>query len=252
MKRNIGIMIAAWLLAVTHSIAASAIIRYNAGPGPLGADPATQDGYLTQPGNQFWSPLDTDTGAGINDGGTPAWQLITDTDSGSWRITPVTAADIALGNTIGWTLTARLRVPNPGYDVNDNNIEVHYGDGVKYWPMRFGSENDGDQVVRLFNGATNPTYTLQGLGGSAYHLYELRYDPTSLTADLFVDGIERLSNWGGSVLAVNGVRWGDLTGSITGVANYNLIQWEAPEPTTTALLGVGGLMLLWRRSAKQK
>lgn len=245
MKRSIGILFVACLLAATNATAASAIIRYDAGPGPLGTNPATVDGYLTQPGNQFWAHSGATTGTGINDGGTPAWQMVTNPD-GFWQITPVTVGDIALGNAIGWRLSTNLRMPNPGHDVNDANIQVSYGDGVNLWRVRFGSENDGDQVVRLFDGTANPTYTLQGLGNSAYHRYELVYDPGSLTADLFVDGVEQISNWGGSAIAENAVRFGDVSGAGGGVVNYNLVQWEAPEPTTAALLALGAVVM-WRR-----
>jgi hypothetical protein len=82
---------------------------------------------------------------------------------------------------------------------------------------------------------------LDGLGGG-YHLYELVYDPASASADLFVDGVERLSNYAGNV-AVNTPTawWGSGGGPGTGQGNFAAASFnvsDVPEPGSAAIMGV--------------
>src|SRR5437879_3933932 len=120
-----------------------------------------------------------------------------------------------------------------------------YRDGATSWDVRFGLQSDGDPIVYLVLVGDRSlwlSYALEGVG-STYHLYELRFDPTTHSADLFVDEIERLSNYGGFSIAVF---WGAGSSADTGQVNYNLVRFEVasaqtvPEPDTAYLFGSGG------------
>ena len=77
------------------------------------------------------------------------------------------------------------------------------------------------------------------------------YDPDTGTADLFVDGVEKVSNFAGrdnSSYDLNRILWGANGSASTGHANYNLIELEIlPEPASLAILAAGGLLVLRRR-----
>ncbi len=92
-------------------------------------------------------------------------------------------------------------------------------------------------------------YTLEN-GGSGYHTYDLLYDPTAGTADLFIDGTERLSDiWPIIQYAPAEVYFGNGTAAVGG-ANWNSVSFAiVPEPSTwgIALGGVALLAGIWSR-----
>ena len=53
-------------------------------------------------------------------------------------------------------------------------------------------------------------------GGFGYHLYELTFAPVAGSADLFIDGVERLSDYVGPATATSRVLWGADTSFDTG------------------------------------
>jgi hypothetical protein len=121
--------------------------------------------------------------------------------------------------------------------------------------MVLGSSAGGDPMVKLvdtFTGdgenAIGTTYTYAG-GGTGYHLYEMQYDALNDAVDLFIDGVERVSDYQGNTVYVPSARldFGALGQEGTGDGRYNSVEVAlAPEPSGVALLGVGGL-LAWRR-----
>ncbi len=64
------------------------------------------------------------------------------------------------------------------------------------------------------------TYTVEG-GAGSYHDYDLVYDPVAGSADLFVDGVEVLSDYMGFPRDLNRVLWGAGQSSSTGHAYWN-------------------------------
>jgi hypothetical protein len=110
--------------------------------------------------------------------------------------------------------------------------------------MGFGSEADGDPIVLLFDGGgshpnfTGPRYTLQG-AGSTYHRYDLVFDPVNDSADLFVDGVERVSDFPGYALAATTFGFGNGSSADTGQGNFNAVQFiVVPEPASVLLFGL--------------
>jgi hypothetical protein len=97
--------------------------------------------------------------------------------------------------------------------------------GVSYnnhiFILSFGAQSDGDPTVRLgYEGG--PEYVLEESGGG-YHSYSLIYDPAQHTADLFVDGVEVLSDYAGTAysLSYNRLMWGSGSSADTGHGNYS-------------------------------
>jgi len=175
---------------ITDVAAVTGIISYHANQNPTNVD-----AYVTQPGNQFWSGPNSfgagPVGTGINDGGTLAWSVARGSVGAGeelWRVgsgTPVAIdpADIAIGNTEGWKLNARLRLPESGRAASAG-AQVDYADGAKAWAMIFGTDADGDPIVALVDGTPTPaSFTLEGAGNGAYHEYLLAYNPLESNAD---------------------------------------------------------------------
>jgi hypothetical protein len=233
------------LLWSAMDAAATGIITYQAN-----TNPTNFDAYVTQPGNQFWT-LGTGgagpVGTGIDDGGTLAWDVNRvgiGLGEERWSVTPL-ASDIAIGNAQGWKLSTRLRLPTTGIGASAG-AQIDYADNVKVWGMTFGTAANGDPIVQLVNGSS---FTLTGAGNGGYHDYLLAYNPLSGNADLYVDGALAIGGYSGLTLGnpFSRVFFGDaaLSGNDQHV-RYNMVLWVAPEPSSLALLALGGL-LMWRR-----
>jgi hypothetical protein len=152
--------------------------------------------------------------------------------------------EIPLGSTTGWTLRTRLRV----VDINSLPsfaVFVSYQDGTHEWPITFGADVGGNPLVRLPTGTgagTGIDYMVTG-GPNAYHLYALVFDPSNGKADLFVDGIEVLSDYEGrSEGQTPLVYWGGGQSDTTGQGNYNLVEFfvgeEVKSPVGGSVTGV--------------
>jgi len=230
-----------------RAIAGSGIISYQANQNPT-----NQDAYVTQPGNQFWTRSTGGAGpvgTGINDGGTPAWSVARGSVGAGeefWTVTPL-AADVATGNVEGWKLSTRLRLPESGRAASFGSM-VDYADGSRAWTMHFGTDGDGDPIVTLFNNSTNPSFTLEGAGNTGYHDYLLAYNPLALSANLYVDGVLRISGFVGQSVGFSRLLFGDAALSTADHdVNYNSVLLVLPEPSSLALLSLAGLALLARR-----
>lgn len=224
----------------------------------------------TDPVSQGWTASAAASGISVgslpNDNGTgvDAW-FVEDTSTavGSFfgYSQTLNSSQLTTAASDGWTLRARLRVANDGDSVgNQGSVMVDFINGTTQYGMAFGSQLDGDPVISLpdsnvdqFSGLS---FTLEG-GGNGYHLYELVYDPVADSADLFVNGIERISNYTGRSGGLESVRFGALSSLDTGQGNYNLIQFEVgptaiPEPTSLWLLAGGAVVTGWRHRRRQR
>ena len=217
-------------------------------------DPTTE-GWTKGQGSAF---PDSGFGPIVNDGGSgfDAWKV---DDNSSGFFTTLfylgfpTDAQIAQGMAFGWKLSWRLRV----VDIPDavNGVDIEYNDGTTAYTAVFGSDSSGDPIVLLADGTVSggvftggPSYTASGSG---YHLYELIFDPIAGSADLLVDGVERISDYTGHSQAVKRVFWGAGGSITTGQGNWNMVEFAVatPEPATLLLLGTGlaGLGIVRRR-----
>ncbi len=190
-----------------------------------------------------------------NDSGYAAWQIakpISSLQKGYEYI--LNNSEIQETNDIGWFVRARIRVATLD-DAPDYSVSVLYSTGLKRFDLVLGSDAAGDPIAKLvdfFTGdgqnATGPTFTLNG-GGSGFHVYEMKYDPGCNGIDLFIDGVERMSNFGGNVVFVPSPRldFGAFGQEGTGDGRYNEVSIAlAPEPSAAALLAMGAIPLLKR------
>jgi PEP-CTERM motif len=214
------------------------------------------------------------TGPLTNDLGLPAWSITGLSQSSQLANgTPgLNASQQAAIASDGFTLTLVARALQnglaPAYTAS-NPVFIDYA-LVFYanvrWEINLGLNSHGDTVAVLPNSANiggpggstqsiGANYTLTG-SGSTYHTYQLVYDPTTNSADLFVDGAVRLTGYTGSTTypTNNALNWGAVSG---GQGNFNLVQVQTgstvvPEPSGLMLIGLGAAgMLAWARIARR-
>lgn len=184
------------------------------------------------------------TGGIVNDLGTGLDAWFVDDDSlalGSaviYRSSTMSSSNVANAINSGWRLSVNLRVvEGPSAGVFDG-LNASFVTGSLAFGMSFDMEIDNDPTVTLFGGTS---FTLEGAGSGDYHLYELIYDPSESSADLFVDGTERISGYAGSALSAPArINWGGNASSGTGRGHFNSVQFSVvPEPTSLFALGIG-------------
>jgi hypothetical protein len=189
----------------------------------------------------------------LNDSGFDAWAVDDDsTANGSYLyyVQTPTDAEIADAVALGWTLRTRLRVvdvPDTAVTILDASVSLEYSDGSTRYTVVFGSDADGDPMVTLITGqSTSTSFTLEGTGGG-YHLYELVFDPVAGSADLFVDGVERISDYAGHTfqLGAKHVSFGGGSSPDTGHGRSNLVEFTvASEPSPPAVPSLSPQALL--------
>lgn len=226
-------------------------------------NPVTDEGwtgYIGTGGATTAAPVLNDLGSGYD-----AWAVddnSTAFDTGRYYYEDLTNAEVTAGSLGGWRLSLRVRVantPDPFATINVGGINylwsdvaATYRDGTRDWYLGIASQADGDPIIRLPNSTSSlaSTLALEG-GGSGYHLYELVYDPSAASADLFVDGVELASNIVGNTTAggQKRVMWGAMHSPDTGQGNYNLVRFAnspaaiVPVPAA-GFLFAGGLATL--------
>jgi len=144
-----------------------------------------------------------------------------------------------------WTLKTIMRVPDDAYAPSPGAGTV-FRDGSKTWSMQFGLV-DGDMAVDIPGGR----YTLTGLGNADYHEFALQYDRATEMAQLYVDGVARLSPTAGTATTWTDFYFGSNSSGAQGMGHYNHVSL-VPEPGTLALLGMAGLALLCVPSRRQR
>ena len=164
----------------------------------------------------------------------------------------LTSGQINQVENLGWSVSVRLRV----VDANDNpdfGTSVHFAVGDTRYDLLFGSDADANPIVMLatdFTGnglyPSGPSYTATGDG---YHDYKLVYDHTAGSADLFVDGVERMSNFAGNANFSGSpdVFFGAAGNQGTGRAYFSQLSVSAPEPGSATLLLSGAVVAFLRR-----
>lgn len=219
--------------------AATSIISHSGSSDP------TSQGWTSSDSNIFLDSSGVSRGPIMNDAGTglDSWYLESDPSSDSKpsiqgsQLT-YSSPNLNLPSNTNWTLSVRVRVAGTAtqFDVSGQRaslLSVRYTDGSNFFGMYFDRESDGDPTVALGGfGTASPQYTLDGEGDSQYHHYELRYDSSSGTADLFVDGTEVISDYSGySSSAPQRVSWDmnvlDESGPPNLRAHFNSVNFSA-------------------------
>ncbi len=230
----------------------------------LGSNDPTTEGWIVEPVALVLGDRPT-VGPVINDNGTgnDAWSIDDNSTFLGTNYFYTQSPGIEDNNQAklsGWTLNANLRIGDNDDSVgNAGSIILEFADGATSYRMAFGSQSNGDPTILLWDGgtdgsinATGTEYILQN-GGAGYHSYEMVYSPVANSVDLFIDGVERISDYGGVESTLfNRVAWGSASSSDTGLSNWNSVEWSVtpvPIPATLPLLisGLLGLSLCKKR-----
>ena len=193
-------------------------------------------------------PVTNDLGSGVD-----AWSVDdTTTATDSVRFYGFDPSGSEVGDAVanGWRYEIGIRV----VDTPENPDRATFADFIDdttRWRMDFGSDVSGDPQVLLQTGLdglydTGILYTLVG-GGSGYHTYELRYDPVAGDADLFIDGVERVSGYTGFANASGGPRitFGAGQATETGHGHFSLARFTiAAAPSAVPALSAVPLVVL--------
>jgi len=201
----------------------------------LGANDPALEGWSTVGGgaNVLTGPVLNDLGLGID-----AWSV----DDGTTAVNSVrfydftpSGSQVADADTHGWCRIVRLRVGDTP-ETPDRAIFTDYSSESTRWRMEFGSDRQGDPIVLLQTGLNGvddegTLFTLSG-GGDGYHTYELRYDPLLDSADLYIDGTERVSGYAGYPDTSNGPRitFGAGQATAIGHAHFSLARFRTVDP----------------------
>ena len=206
-----------------------------------------------------------------NDLGHDAWSIAGQARSYqfgyySGTLSPGQKADI--GNQ-GFVLTLEARASQGVALVYDSSSHITVGGaavdmGTSRFEIGLGVDGNGDTVVVLPTSidpfgpdgsirTPGPSYTLVG-SGSSYHIYQLVFNSETRSADLFVDGTERIRGYTGdpSFLDNKGLKFGAFSGGQINFAQVQLTS-PVPEPSVRAMMASGVLLLigLWSMRLKK-
>ena len=220
-----------------------------------------QHSGANNPSSEGWTVIQSgiaiDTGPVFDDlgSGNNAWS-IDDNDTLSGKLLyrkELTSQQQSLANSLGWKLTASLRVVDfptelaLPYSSLENSIHINYqaGSGGKNVALSFGSgpEDSPECTFSVIEGIRISTYEI------GYHLFEVEYVPVTSSYGQLAFAVDGYPRFHSSHASHNGtgsafLEWGANGPETTGQGNWNLVQFEiVPEPATLLLLGLGAAML---------
>ncbi|MCL4785690.1 MAG: hypothetical protein KJ070_02690 [Verrucomicrobia bacterium] len=137
-----------------------------------------------------------------NDYGRDSWKVISLGTPAGYLLS-LSASEQASIGAQDVVLSATMRI------VQSLNIWLGLYTASQGFEFSFASQADGDPIVRT---GLDPIVTLEG-GGPGYHDYQIVYRAATARVDLWVDGVERVSN-----LAATGGSsgWGGFWGAAQG------------------------------------
>ena len=248
-----------WALTIGAGIGQTQIIAQHSGA----SDPTTESWtYLKSgPTTPIIGPVTNDQNSGVD-----AWSVAL--SSTSTNVTEAvylggspTNVNAALTN--GWELTANLRFPvlpqNSFFFINLNLSPLigsltPTGYALIFSPGQGGLtyELSSSIIGGMIHGTAPPALLSDP---TDYHLFQIQYDPVSKSADLFIDGSQKISNFVGTVGDNSPIVEWTMSTSSTATpnvcqVNVNYLQLAVvPEPSTLTLLALGvvGLLFVLRR-----
>lgn len=191
------------------------------------------------------TPVAPDGSTGFN-----AWKIHSaDGASFAFQTHTWTPSELTSISTLPRLVQMRLRVVDPNDAVDAGMLAFWSFSGKEYF-VGFGSNASGEPIVGLGDNffSYSQQYTVTGAAGQ-YVLYELTDYDTDGTFRLFVNRIDTGLQFSGTTSTETRAGFGDGSGSggHNGHANWNLFLLDVPEPSAVALIGVAGMVLLWRR-----
>lgn len=199
---------AALILTMATSVQAQIVVSHS-GMNDPSMEGFTANGTLTN-------------GSGIDDDGTSAWRISSGVAGQELLYDrTLTAQEIADAKTNGYALRTNIRIPTANKGIGSDTIGLWAQLDDDWWLLRFATDASANPTAYIHSGDS------YAVTGSGYHLYELIYDPANQNADLFIDGIERLSDQSPGENPGSVFRFGDGDGSNTGAEiMYNRVEFE--------------------------
>ena len=141
-----------------------------------------------------------------------------------------TTQEISDAASMGWRLSARLRIVHIADELDFTAAQIVIGTGGSgNFAMGFNHEDHGSPLVNVGSEREPIVVDLDDLD-DGYHLYEMVFNPSMNEAELFVDGALRASNIQASTYYDRSFSFSVTFGSTftagTGHANYNLVKYE--------------------------
>lgn len=246
------------IIAIT--VAASCAVAWIAAAGVVqthyGATVPTDEGWTRQmisgeiggiPNEiEFDEPVISDVGYG----GLPAWKIANTTDYGTGNYHVIQSSAVTgEAKSLGWKLTAKLRVAQPNLtEVTVPSILVEFdgspSDFNGRFSLVFGSDASGNALVASWN--QTGVFTIAGDG---YHQYDLIDPNGSGLATLYADGVQLATGIGlTDNYAQRRLLFGDGSTGGKSNANYNYVAFETganlvptPSPGYATIQGDGVL-----------
>ena len=195
----------------------------------LGANNPTGEGFtlLTSGAGGTASPIP-------NDAGVAAWATQVGAGGTLWYSGQLNSLSPVQSD---WVLSVNMRVLQSGHSFENSFVQVRTSDYI--YSLWFAAQADGDPIVRAGAFASGPVFVMEGVG-AGYHDYQLRYSSIAGNAQLWVDGVMRLSGitstgqsgtsvlqWGEGQAGPSSSRWGSVSIQVV------------PEPSSFGLMLVG-------------
>ena len=157
--------------------------------------------------------------------------------------TALTAQQVTDVTEVGFSVSANLRVEDliaDGFDEAPSlapGIMVAMQDLGVWYVLALGQDASGDTTFAVKGGYNLGTVVSGTVAGSGYHDYDLRYSSYVGSADLFVDGVEVISDIPSTTSIAgslgNRVRWGAEDSPGMGAGYWTSIALETAPATIT-------------------
>jgi hypothetical protein len=144
----------------------------------------------------------------------------------------------------GWIMSVRSRVAESFGTAAPGALQAQYDDN-NFWRYRmaFDQNTAGNLTVGLWrpSGYLNLVVTSDGMGGLAYHLHQVVYNPATTNASYYFDGELVTNNWAGGATAsgMPGLYWGASATANEGCMNFNLVEFKSVEPPPKPFVAIG-------------
>jgi hypothetical protein len=202
-------------------------------------NPLNEGFLLASYGNPQLSPV-------INDLGVNAWSVrMTGSDAAQYSQT-ATAQQTALIDASSWDLSITLRILTAP-TTPSQGILVDFETGTERFGILFGEESNDDPLVQVGGSSLSPVFVLNG-AGSTYNNYQLIYDSTTDTAELWINGVEEISDVvsGPNITSFASLSWSDYQHLNSMDANWSLVSLQiVPEPSPSWLFLLGSGILIY-------
>lgn len=206
------------------------------GPGVVGSGQVGPGGRESTPG--------------VGGAGFDYWQVV-DPSDGAPNYTALLGA--AVSQPEGWTATGVIRVAGTVSDALWP-VSLAVRDGQSFWNLTL--DDGGAYTEGVYDNVGLNRNLVKAMDvDTDYHIYQMLYDPTTETVDVYVDGeyvaTRTRAQQNGST-AAPALQFGSFATAFYGAANYSFVAFEpghhvysditafaVPEPSTFLLLSLG-------------